>query len=165
MRLKFEIDKKVLKQIEKQVESLGAGPTKAECQELGNDIIAEMKAMISKGISPIDGKGRFPAYKWQGVKGKYPATQKKLGKRDRPVNLELHGDFLDELRAKVTKDADGYGVNIGWDDPEQRAKELGHRRGANGQPKRPIIPIGKESFAVKIQRLIIDAFTRSTAKK
>lgn len=77
------------------------------------------------------------------VQGKYPE------KKPRPVNLYLTGSFLDALDfvymgavgrsigrtiVYIRDIKDESGVSA-------KTKEYGHRYGANGQPKRPIMPI------------------------
>lgn len=167
--------------------------------ELGYDIQQQMLELIIKGISPIEGAGRFPAYKWAGIandlnkeiKGfktrlnralasstkrklsssietrksairdikadKYPYNTEEFkqgSKRVRPVNLFLTGEFLFHLEAVLVGVAGKYGLEIGFFTPDQAIKEIGHREGANGQPKRPIIPIDREDFAQSIQNII-----------
>lgn len=181
-------------------------------EDIGTAITVAMLSLIEKGISPIEGQGRFPAYKWQAfsrdvkksntftrrqvrelranakrlAKGgnkkkakalreqagvlsgygrmasqvassKYPFNTKEFkrgSKRVRPVNLHLSGAFLRALEYRVTGTAGKYGLEIGFFDEEQAVKEEGHRDGANGQPKRPTIPINREDFAQVIQNEI-----------
>lgn len=111
---------------------------------IGETAIAGMKDLISKGFSPIAGKGRFPAYK---NKDKYPGKRK----LPRPVNLYLSGDFLDSLSSKNLKRS----VSFFYKGRENQLKETGHAEGHNGQPKRPTIPEKGERFA-KIIELDID---------
>lgn len=175
--------------------------------EIANAIVGEMLNLISKGISPIEGRGRFPAYKWANarktlkeskaalnkelrrlknsnirrilagkgarkelnrqkkalakriaatnkgypysVQGKYP------DKKPRPVNLFLSGKFLSSLEFVISGSAGEIGVELGFFDESEAVKEQGHREGANGQPERPIIPVGREDFAISIQRIIL----------
>ena len=120
-----------------------------DLDSLAITIIKEMKSMISKGISPIKGNKRFARYKNperypEGVRGSFPK------KRKRPVNLTLSGDFLKMLKFK-SKTGRKPKIEIGFYDKLSKKKEQGHREGAGGQPKRPIIPKGKgESYAVRI---------------
>lgn len=180
-------------------------------RKIGDKVVDEMIHMIKRGISPIEGKGRFPEYKWatfrkalkkeqgrinrelrrnkqklfvlrrmnqrqllvrqkeearrglSGVTGRYPFTEEAIraGKKPRPVNLTLHGDFLNALQARVTGAGVELGLEVGffegWTDDkgvEAYTKEEGHREGANGQPRRPVIPIGTEDFAQRIQNAI-----------
>jgi hypothetical protein len=176
--------------------------------DIADAIIKEMLDMISKGISPIEGAGRFAEYKWaalardlkaqrsqiasklrknqktlfahslhrknlrqrylaakeanrrsslglQATKYPFNTEEYKQGnKKLRPVNLFLTGEFLFHLQGVVTGAAGAHGVEIGFFDDKNAKKEDGHRVGVNDQPKRPIIPIGSEDFAQKIQIII-----------
>lgn len=155
-----------------------------DTMKIGEAVIDEIKTMASKGISPIKQNGRFPAYKWVGKanaivkvarsltgerkksakqkaanlkKGKYPySVQRKFpGKRERPVNLFLSGDFLDSLKVIPL----ARGLRIGFFDKLSVKKEQGHREGANGQPKRPILPTRGEEFSPSIYRRVVDTLT------
>ncbi len=75
------------------------------------------------------------------------------GKKARPVNLKLYGDFLENLEAKVR----GRVVEIGYFKDSEAIKELGHREGANGQAVRPTIPVGNEKFNAAIDAEILKA--------
>lgn len=116
---------------------------------IGKGVIDEMKDMISKGISPIQGQTRFPAYK---NPDKYPGNKKSA----RPVNLYLTGEFLKNLTYKIFKNGESYAVRVGFFDRQSQLIQDGHRVGVNKQPKRPIIPDKNknESFAQRIQRII-----------
>lgn len=157
---------KALNQLSGQITDAIKDVSRREVESLGKEIVTEMKDMISKGVSPIQGDGRFPGYK----KG-YPnsARSRYPGKRSRPVNLKLSGEFLDALTFKVLGSSPNYRVQVGFFDSENALKEKGHREGANGQEKRPVIPQGSETFAKSIQTLIIDQFRaaleRSLKKK
>lgn len=158
--------------------------------EVGEAVISEMKSLIKKGISPIADVGRFPAYKWAGAantlraltknlpKGRRKAAREKLdalkrskypynvqkefpNKRERPVNLYLGGEFLDDLEPTPTRN----GVSIGFSSKLSQEKERGHREGANGQPERPIIPQGREQFSPSIYRRIVDIVQKIVQKK
>lgn len=186
-------------------------------QDIGFTIIGTILDLVSKGVSPIAGAGRFPAYKWaafrndlkkekssiakalkknkgalfvrgrqnarqvllaqkeaarkgvDSVSGRYPFTKQAiaLGKKPRPVNLLLTGEFLFHLQAIVTGVAGKHGLEIGFFDSKNAAKEDGHREGVNGQPSRPIIPLSGEDFAVTITNAIYkkieEALDRSDA--
>lgn len=170
---------------------------------IGNEVINQMKNLISKGISPIANQGRFGAYKWVGrsvdllkkanasakrawtkgkakkiranarktaaqlKKGKYPfSAQKEFpGKRERPVNLKLSGSFLNNLECRPSRK----GLEIGFYDEPYTLMEEGHREGVGGQPKRPIIPQGSETFSRAIlQNLlskVVAALLRARVKR
>lgn len=129
-----------------RMESLRNPLTREEASKMGTRMVMVMKDLISKGISPIRGKGKFPRYK---NPDKYPGDRKNHS----PVNLKLSGDFLNNLLSKVvTLGPNKFAVEIGYRDDDQAIKERGHREGANGQPKRPTIPNpkGREQFAESI---------------
>lgn len=107
-------------------------------QRIGDTLIAEIKQRIASGISPITGK-RFAAYK---NPKRYPGKQKPK----RPVNLWLSGDFIKSLRIRV-KTGKNPMLTVYFTKELSEDKERGHRDGAKGQPKRPIIPVGREGFA------------------
>lgn len=138
----------------KQLKTLESKPiSKTKTQVIGNQFITLMKELIARGISPIKGIGRFPAYKHAGDENKYPATK---GKPARPVNLSLTGNFLNNLKAYVLKEG---ALEVGYRDPKEALKEKGHREGAGGQPARPTLPEGKEAFAETLQEFLVDELT------
>lgn len=79
------------------------------------------------------------------------------GKKARPVNLKLYGDFLENLEAKVRGRVNNRIVEIGYFKNSEAIKELGHREGANGQAVRPTIPQGDEQFNAVIDAEILKA--------
>jgi len=159
---------------------------------LGKEVIDAMKKDIARGISPILGDGRFPAYKGveaaqairkgaaKGKSGKqarldakqlekktYPKSvnYKFPDKKPRPVNLKLSGDFLSKLSWKLRGVAEKFDVAIGFFDSLSVKKESGHREGVNGQPQRPVIPSKRgEYFSERIQRLIVKLFRERVRK-
>ena len=149
------LDTKSTKTLKKKLKDLKQPIKKKEAVKLGEIILKLMRSLISKGLYPIKGKGRFKAYKDlkkypKKVRYKYP------DKGDRPVNLWLSGDFIKSLDVdtfKFTKG--GWGTKIRITGDKNKKKESGHRDGVNGQPKRPIIPSGNEKFAKKIQVKIL----------
>lgn len=82
------------------------------------------------------------------LKKTYPySVQKKYpSKKPRPVNLFLSGDFLSNLSYKLGLNGKKRVIEIGYFDALSAKKEQGHREGVNGQPSRPTIPKGGESF-------------------
>lgn len=174
--IKFVVDvKKLQRDIQKQTDIEAKNAIKSlrkdDLEEIGNNVIAEMKLLISKGISPIKEFGRFPAYKWASAKSlarksgskkktvdrqfqnKYPfsARRKFPNKRERPVNLKLSGSFLENLITKITRNT----IYIGFFKEPYTKYEQGHREGANTQPPRPIIPQPGEQFSESIYRRLV----------
>lgn len=150
-KVRLEETKKLIKQISPQV-------SRVVSNLAANKILEMMKDRISKGISPIEGKPRFPRY----INPKnYPAKARKNfpNKRNRPVNLFLSGRFLSELTARVSP-AQGR-ITIGFWSEYGKTLEDGHRNGANGQPSRPIIPEENERFARSIRLSIIKLYEQA----
>jgi hypothetical protein len=156
MKFTARIDRAAAEAIQKKLADLPNALTKEDARQMGEDTVDEMKKSIAVGTSPIQGNGKFPAYK---NPKKYPGGVKKRfpGKRERPVNLYLSGEFLDALISKVVKTRFGYGASVGYEGSKQNKKEQGHREGANGQPERPTIPQGGELFTTRIQKILRDA--------
>jgi len=127
-----------------RLKSLADPLSKDEAESLGTAVVKRMKELISKGQSPIEGRGKFPAYKRP---ERYPGKRKAHS----PVNLELSGDFLADLDSRAVRIKGGYVTEVGYQSSKQQVKEQGHRAGANRQPKRPTIPAGRgESFVQSI---------------
>ena len=173
--------------------------------EIAYTVKQRMLNFISKGISPIEGVGRFPEYKapkdLRGIQNSIRAARasgsagrnkavlgrlaqkkssakrgypysteeyKKGEKKARPVNLWLTGKFLTSLTYGVGKAGGAMRIAIGFFDPKEAIKEKGHREGANGQAKRPIIPRPSERFnqtiRLDIMRLLKDAVRKATKR-
>lgn len=170
MPINISMNGAVVKKLMGKIENATKFFTADDAAKMGDEVVITMKEMISKGISPIREVGRFPAYKHQRVKGKYPANQQKNypDKKQRPVNLLLSGDFLNALSSRIIKSGTKgkFPVEVGYlsgkrDGVSASTKEQGHREGVNGQPKRPTIPQGDEQFAAKIQKIIFGAYRES----
>lgn len=126
----------------------------SDLKKVAQKLLEEIKDRVASGISPITGK-RFEAYK---NPKKYPAKKKP----QRPVNLNLTGHFLKSL-VFLIKTGKVPSITVTFSNDFAKEKEDVHREGANGQPRRPIIPKGNEGFtdgilsAVReVFRLIID---------
>ncbi len=182
IKASFDVDKfkrDLKRQVKKYGEEAIDKMVQRDLKKIGDQTVGEMKDQISKGLSPIEGWGRFPAYKWVGkanaikriarnlskdrrararlkakeaISGKYPYSVmgKYPDKKVRPVNLYLSGRFLSKLRAYVV----GAQLLIGFGGAKDTKIEHGHRtggiKGVNDQPQRPIIPIGNETFTRSI---------------
>lgn len=115
---------------------------KTTLDQIGKLVVAHMRADAAAGISPITG-AQYPAYK---NARKYPGKRKPAS----PVNLRLKGAFLRTLRFVSGKKPKGFAINIGFSTELSTLKERGHREGANRQPKRPLIPRGRQNFRKEI---------------
>lgn len=182
-----KVDKKKLQEfLMAEVKKINEGLGKETMAVIGDAVIGEMKSMISRGISPIEGAGRFPEYKAKkdarppagrrvnrskrrvktkpkgypySVQGKFP------GKRPRPVNLFLSGKFLSLLKKLITpRDNGSARLEIGFEDSKAVKMEEGHRTGWLGQGKRATIPQGREQFAQRIQQVIKQTLNQSLEK-
>lgn len=150
--LKVSVDLKQFEKIIKNLEKLNSAIDDKVARDVGKYAVSEMKSMIEVGLSPIQGKGRFPAYK---IPTRYPGVRKP----PRPVNLKLSGQFLDSLSFRLTPTRDGTtGTTVYYNNQEANDKEDGHREGTNGQPKRPTIPIEGEEFAQTLQLGIAEIY-------
>jgi len=121
---------------------------KETAKALGDVTIEGIKELTRRGISTIQGNGKFKAYK---NRKKYPGDRKGAT----PVNLRLTGDFMNALTKKVVPDGKSYKVEVFYAGDED-LKEQGHREGVNGQPKRPTIPIGNEKLSATINKELAD---------
>jgi hypothetical protein len=165
-RLKAKINKQQIKNVVDRLGGIKNVMTQQVATTVGKAVVAEMKDMISKGISPVEETGRFPAYKHAGEKGKYPDSvrHKYPEKRQRPVNLYLSGAMLDALTFRVLAARNGNAVEVGYYDSDQAKKEEGHAIGWNGQPKRPTIPGPGQQFAVRIQAVVIQEIKKALSQ-
>lgn len=150
-----------VKEIQKLLNDVPKKAALTSNRKIADAIRVKMLSLISKGISPIDGNGRFDAYKPNTkqrkrypdtVKGKFPA------KRRRPVNLNLSGKFLRALKA-FPKSINV--ITVGFFSEYGETLEQGHRTGANGQAERPIIPINGEGFTKVIRTEILKLYRES----
>lgn len=178
----FSLKVKNLKKLKDQLAELKAPVSEETAKEIGKTVVEEIKALIKRGISPIQSEGKFAPYKAVGkvsqakrlkltgkkskkarkdlIKGAkqrgYPYTVQKQypGKKISPVNLELSGSFLKDLTYKVSRAAKSFVSEVGYFDELSAKKEQGHREGANSQPKRPTIPTGGNEFTERISSKI-----------
>jgi hypothetical protein len=134
-------------------------------------IIREMLDLISKGVSPIHGHGRFPPYKSQinEQEAKREAekgfgTKKQQAKAFRAMKKNLAPKYPDSVKEQYPRKkrrpvnlylsgdflsnlthipiiGERPGAEIGFFDTKSQKKEQGHREMANGQGFRPIIPM------------------------
>ena len=146
MPINTKVSVKGFQNLTKMLSELRKPIDRQTADEVGRQSVDEMKDMISKGISPLNSGGRFPGYK---NPSKYPKGKKP----NTPVNLYLSGDFQNSLTHKVKTSEFGFDTEIFYEGRDEDAKESGHRDGANGQPKRPTIPQGSESFAQRVIRV------------
>jgi len=141
-----------LKPLQDKIKDLNKSVALKANQTIKEEFKKKFLNLISKGISPIEGNGRFPAYK---DKKKYPGKKK----QPRPVNLKLSGRFLREFNVYI-KSLNILQYGFFSQDGSQYGKDLesGHREGQNNQEKRPIIPQGSEKLAKSLELLILKIY-------
>lgn len=120
--------------------------------EMGRAVVDEAKALIATGQSPVQGYGRFEAYK---DRTKYPGKLKDA----RPVNLFLSGDMLDAYDYRAGK-RDSIDVGVIKGSPAVRERAQAHNDGEGHLPQRRIVPGQGEKWAVSIMRRISDVWSR-----
>jgi hypothetical protein len=170
MNLRSKINKIALSTVAKKITDALKKPIDRNSATNGaKAALKEMLDMISKGISPIEGRGRFGAYSAQRQSGTsklkskkdlkkkqgYPySVQKEYpSKAVRPVNLKLSGEFLDSLVAEAKHDNSlGYKSTIKLTGEKNLLKEKGHRE--YSPAPRPIIPANNEVIAVRLQNIV-----------
>ena len=134
-----------LKPLLEKIKSAEKKLTSSANREIQREFKSKFLDLISKGISTIEGTGRFPAHK---NTVKYPGKKK----RPRPVNLKLSGKFLREFSVSLKR---FNVIEYGFFSQYGKDLEEGHREGQNSQLKRPIIPQGNESLAKSMELLIL----------
>lgn len=202
--LKKEIEAAAKKELDQKL-------TSSALRTIGFRVIEKMKQQISRGISPVEGFGRFPEYKSRTARRSAKETRKQArnlqkaarstanraikksiraraktlrgiaqgqskkgypdslpeivkiatGKKARPVNLKLFGDFLDALDVKLEDKR----ILIGYFEESEAVKERGHREGANGQYVRPTIPLKGEQFNASVQAELLKAIDQVLKKR
>lgn len=129
---------------------------KRDWNKVGKVTVSAMLRLISSGVSPIRGKGKFPSYKTS-----YKKIRLSKGKAISPVDLNLSGKFLKSLKSTPFNNS----VNIAYKGKLSNDKESGHRKGTNKQKKRPTIPQGSEKFAVTISNAISKILVSAISKR
>jgi len=159
--VQFKVDTKQF--VAKMKAKLGRSqPDERDKRFMGAYVVNQIKKLSSKGISPIKGHPkRFPAYKGKYKEGIEKRHKRFKGKRLRPVNLRLSGDFMKSLKYRATKK----GVLVGFFKPSEAAKEQGHRERANGQGFRPVIPQRGETFIPTIINKLVDIMRKGVERR
>ena len=121
----------------------------------GYELIRILQDIIRKGISPVDGEGRFQgyskSYKDSIKEGNYP------GKKPSPVSMYLTGEMLGSLRFVKENGK----LFIEFEDE----KANWHNKGKGNLPKRRLLPTGVfERFNKRITDLLVKAL-KSALKK
>lgn len=118
---------------------------------IGRAIVDEAKTMISEGVSPVRGHGRFERYK---DRKKYPGKLKSA----RPVNLNLTGEMLKGYSFRPV--LSNQSLLVGMVKGSVGRKDIAefHNAGTEHMAMRRFIPQDDEEFAVRIMRKIRDLY-------
>lgn len=155
MPIKVKTSLKVLKKFNEDV--------KKEFKEeltngaVGYELVRTIQDIIKKGLSPVDGVGRFERYS-----DSYRSAIKKnvygANKRPSPVSMFLSGEMLGSLRL-VTKNRKLY---VEFEDK----KAFWHQYGKGNLPVRKLLPTRMfDRFNKRINQIILKALKVAVAKK
>lgn len=103
--------------------------TDDQAKKLGQDVVREMKDMISKGISPIQSVGRFPEYKAVTTSRQQKGAAKSLRDSARDAEGKAQAKGLQaSAREMGSKAAEtlrkGYPANVQHKHPDKRARPV-----------------------------------------
>lgn len=142
-----DVNVKVKFDITKNIERfLDAATTEA----IGSAVVEKAKDMISTGMSPVRGEGRFPSY--------LPPYPKNL-KSSKPVNLYLSGEMMDAFKYKKSSNNSlTIGIMDGGSDVKARAQRHNseYTRSDGQSILRKFIPQEGDEWAVSIMKLVKD---------
>ena len=155
MPVKIKTDFKVVKKLNEEVKTKFR--KEITTGSFGYELIRTIQDIIRKGISPVDGQGRFQRYS-----DSYRNAIKKgyLGanKRPSPVSMFLSGEMLGSLKL-IEK---GKRLFLQFDDK----KAAWHQNGEGRFPKRKLLPTKRgETFNKRIVQIIIKALKQAVRKK
>lgn len=153
MPIKIKADLKKLKSYNKEVK--GKFQDELNSGAAGYELIRLLQDIIKKGISPVDGEGRFQtyseSYRTAIKRGDFPS------KKVSPVNMYLSGDMLGSLQFKKV---DGK-LYVEFGDK----KAAYHQYGRGNLPKRKLLPTGLfDRFNKRITDLLIKALKQALKK-
>ena len=122
---------------------------------IGYELVRTVQDVIRKGISPVDGEGRFEKYS----QSYRDAIKKKQygNKKVSPVNMSLTGEMMGSLRVIEYKN----GALIEFTD-----KKAGyHQNGEGNLPVRKLLPVKKrDTFNKRITDLLVKALKAALKK-
>lgn len=103
----------------------------------------EIQSRIGRGLSPVEGHGKFEDYSPSYKKQISSTIGKVYGKKLRPVNIKLSGKLRDSLKVRATLT----GLVIWFSD--KKAAWI-NRPENPSMPRRAILPLTREKFNNKI---------------
>lgn len=155
MPVKIKTDLKVVKKLTEDVKSKFR--KEITDGQVGYELVRTVFDTIRKGLSPVDGEGRFQRYSdsyRKAIKKGYLGSDK----RPSPVSMYLSGEMLGSLKfvEKAKK------LYLQFDDK----KALWHHEGKGRLPKRRLLPTKRgSSFNKRITQIIIKALKNAVRKK
>jgi hypothetical protein len=132
--------------------------------KLAKGVKGKVLDLVSVGVSPVKGKGRFKAYAAQrsSALGSYPniprIREKYPSKKTRPVNLYLDGSYLEAVTKHTNKST---GIEFGLINASEFNRDLfkTHNEGKNRNvPQRKVIPTKGEGFVESVNKIIKDIY-------
>lgn len=123
---------------------------------IGLEFVKAIQNLIKKGISPVEGFGRFQRYS---DSYRNSIRNKSIDKKTvSPVNLFLTGEMLESLRAIRKNDK----VFVEFTDEKARY----HQDGSDKMPMRRVLPEKRgEKFTKRVQQLIMKALKKAIREK
>lgn len=154
---KARVSVKLSKEFQRKISTLGNRLVDDKlANQVGTMLVEESKRLISNGISPVRGVGRFEGYKNPEA---YPGNKKPA----RPVNLSLTGTMLSYLNFK----RNGQVIEFGIINAPAKVNTIArvHNTGEREDiPQRQFIPIGDdagtEAFVPSITAKLRELFRR-----
>lgn len=123
---------------------------------IGYELIRTIQDLIRKGISPVEGKGRFQRYSQSYRTAIKKGYVKKRGVS--PVDLFVTGEMLGSLKA-INQ---GKKVILKFDDKKARY----HQDGTDKMPERRVLPEkAGEKFTKRVTQLILKALKNAARRK
>lgn len=116
--------------------------------QVGPIIKEAITDFLSKGISPVEGKGRFVKYSSSYTSAILNGRYVKFGKAVRPVNLKLTGKLHNSIKIRPTAS----GLTIWFSDKKAEY----HQNGTSKMPQRKLLPDDGELFSQAINEKIED---------
>lgn len=123
--------------------------------DIGYTLIRTLQDIIKKGLSPVEGEGRFQKYSESYREAIRRGDFK--DKRPAPVNMTQTGEMLGSLKVEEK----GEKVYLVFDDK----KAYWHQNGKGKLPVRKLLPVGRfEGFNKRIIDLLVKALKKAIKK-
>jgi hypothetical protein len=123
---------------------------------IGYEMVRTIQDLIDKGISPVDGEGRFEKYS-DSYRNAIKAGRVEGKKTVSPVDMYVTGDMMGSLQSVERNGR----VFVEFTDE----KASYHQEGNSKLPQRKLLPEEGESFTKRITQLILKALRKATRNK